>query len=89
MPKRDGTPTDNERLLKALQEHPEGITSIWIIQNLHFLNYKGRKWDLCNGVINNTCYDIECVHVSGGTHKYVLHGEKKYIREASGQLAFL
>jgi len=86
--KKDG-PTDNERLLKALQDHPEGITSIWIIQNLHFLNYKGRKWDLCHGKLNDTCYNIESIHVGGGTWKYVLHGEKKFIQEKSGQMAFI
>lgn len=81
-------PTQLERLLKALQDHPEGLTSLQII-GMYILNYKGRTSDLRHGKLNKTCYDIETVHVKGGIWKYVLHSERKIYAEQNGQLAFI
>ena len=88
--------TQLERLLEALQNNPQGLTSIQIV-NMFILNYKGRIFDLRRGKLHNTPYNIECTRVKGGTWKYTLHwtifrkgegDENKYIQEPSGQMVF-
>ena len=85
--KKEGS-TQLQRLFSALQQHPEGLTSIQIV-NMYILNYKGRIFDLRRGKLNNTPYDIECTRVKGGTWKYTLISERRFYAEKNGQLSFI
>jgi len=86
--KKEGS-TQLQRLFSALQQHPEGLTSIQIVINMYILNYKGRIFDLRRGKLNNTPYDIECTRVKGGTWKYTLISERRFYAEKNGQLSFI
>ena len=84
-------PSQLERLLKALQDHPQGITNIWIVQNLYCLNYKARITELRQGRLNHTPYNIIAIKpASGNVWRYILKPQAKesYKSETTGQLIF-
>jgi hypothetical protein len=84
-------PSQLERLLKALQDHPEGLTNVEII-NMYILNYKGRITDLRQGRLNHTNYNIKAVKpAQGNVWRYILGPTeaKRFKIDSNGQMAFI
>ncbi|MDD4236632.1 MAG: helix-turn-helix domain-containing protein [Bacteroidales bacterium] len=57
--------SQNEKLIKALKEHPEGLTGMQIILSLGILNYKGR------------IHDLRTIHGGKITTERIVVGEEK------------